>query len=129
MMSQMIEVNTAELTGQALNFAVAISDGWSWDGQKGYDGYMAAAWLSKDGTREQFQNFRYSCSWHLVGQLIEKYRLAWQYLEEDEIEAWVLGKSKSTGMIGGTQIIASCRAIVKLKLGDTVKVPAELVTP
>jgi hypothetical protein len=32
-------------------------------------------------------------------------------------------------MIGGTQIIASCRAIVKLKLGDTVKVPAELVTP
>lgn len=111
----MIEVKTDELSGAALDWAVAKVEG--------YD-------LMKHPFRRAFidgvghVDYRPSTDWSQGGPLIEEYRVAIDYRALSK--TW---DAYCSGWMNGceTPLIAACRAIVAARLGDTVQVPAELL--
>lgn len=124
---KMVEVKVSELSGAALDYAVAIADGGE---RKPYqfadneDAPFWDAWVFPGG--RAYSSFTPSTKWSHCGPLIEANKIAVNYDFEDGewiatdliLEEWVCGE---------TPLIAACRAIVASKLGDTVSVPAELV--
>lgn len=129
-MSQMVEVNVAELEGDALDWAVGLGMGWEY---RKCRNLTCMGWY--DGKRENFQciSWRPSTDWSQGGPLIYKYMR--------ESGAFCDGLWQHTGTFkcsfedggsvseGETPLIAACRAIVTAKLGDVISIPAELVTP
>lgn len=123
-MTQLIEVKTAELSGAALDWAVAKAEGWRVEVTangliSNVDKYgNHVAWVEPSST------------WSQGGPLIEKYRVdlsappsdssaaGWDARRDDGELSWINAP---------TALIAACRAIVAAKLGDVVQVPAELV--
>lgn len=110
---EMVEVKASELIGAALDWAVAKAEGDDhWTSDRNVDWF---AW--------RMRNWKPSTDWSQGGPLIDKYRVAF----EDNLGDWFA--CIPGGMANGeTHLIASCRAIVAAKLGDTVQVPAELLT-
>ncbi len=119
----MIEVKTCELSGAALDWAVAQAEG------------MKSIVLAKDNPEEKWQVQKHdyqggpwwpSQSWDQCGPLIEKHKVELEVsgsewcanLEHIGFCFWMPSESP---------LIAACRAIVAARLGDTVSVPAELV--
>ena len=127
-MSQTIEVKTADLIGPALDWAAAMAEGGKserpQDGQFSFDGvhYLCGP--------KRFEGSRFyspSTDWSHGGPLIYKHRVLFD-------QAFGVFVATIPGVLpansaGKTHLIAACRAIVAAKLGDTVQVPAELVTP
>lgn len=119
----MVEVKVSELSGAALDWAVAKIEG--------YD-------LMKHPFRRAFiegvghVDYRPSTDWSQGGPLIERYSLeivfdgsrnyGWRCVKD-----WCYGEVNDTYPLGETHLIAACRAIVASKFGDAVSVPAELV--
>lgn len=108
----MIEVKTAGLAGPALDWAVAQIEGVG----------------CTPTTIMRF--YRPSTDWAQGGPLIEKHHIeivsfcgeGWEC-----VKSWCHGEIDETYPFGETHLIAACRAIVAVKLGDVVSVPAELV--
>lgn len=122
MMSEMIEVKTAELIGPALDWAVAKADG------------VSIRLLSKDNPQEKWQVQKQwrmdgpywpSQDWSQCGPLIAKHRVSIIY--SDEVCNPCAWTDSTADWHAETPIIAACRAIVAAKLGDTVQVPKELI--
>lgn len=117
-MSEFVEVNTADLVGAALDWAVAKAEGldcglWKKGSAPGYCVIIVSTFFCP-ATR-----------WADCGPLIEKYRIDFaQYA--DQVEAF--SQIRSPGSKGGTYLIAACRAIVASVLGETVSVPKELLS-
>lgn len=117
---KMVEVKVSELEGAALDYAVAKAEGDEhWTSDRNPDWF---AW--------RMRNWKPSTDWSQGGPLIDEYRPDIQgvrsggfvaYLNNymDDLDPLVTGQ-------GDTYLIAACRAIVAAKLGDTVKIPAEL---
>lgn len=136
-MSVLVDVKTAELEGKALDWAVAIAEGWQPDrpaeGQLKKDGLIILVGTHKPESMKRF-SYSPSTSWISGGPLIEKY-MASIILEGSNWWAGFQAITQSMfGMgfdgeeaTGPTPLIAACRAIVASKLGDTVSVPAELL--
>ncbi|KPW25779.1 Uncharacterized protein ALO83_00997 [Pseudomonas cannabina pv. alisalensis] len=129
-MTEFAEVKTADLLGAALDWAVAIAEGWESD--RPQDGQLKMPWLSidlrvvagADRMVHPANRFNPSTDWSQGGPLIEKYRIDFaQYA--DQVEAF--SQIRSPGSKGGTYLIAACRAIVASVLGETVSVPKELL--
>lgn len=128
-MSEFVEVRTAELIGQALDWAVAMAEFWEadrpQDGQirKG-DVYMLVGPFRLIGLgADKF--YSPSTNWAQGGPLIDECDV---WLSDDE-GACVASCPPHAGRFfveGGTNLIAACRAIVAAKLGDVAQVPAEL---
>lgn len=103
-------MKTSELTGAALDWAVAKCEGvvderdfaWYWD--------------RKDW-------FEYSTDWTLSGPIIEREQLA-LFLEYKDLWCATDGDRRMTG---DTPLIAAMRCYVASKLGDEVEIPTELV--
>ena len=102
-------MKTAELTGAALDWAVAKCEG---------------AWV-RDGVDDDCPE--YSTDWSQGGAIIERekisldfsYRMEWSArLYEPDSEPWVF--------TGQTPLIAAMRCYVASKLGDDMKIPEEL---
>lgn len=121
-MSQMIEVKTVELSGPALDWAVAEAIGA----------------VRKPGHVIEFPDecpipwimglFRPSSDWRHGGQLIAEYgKSLGMELRISENSASFLQSGMRIGYTASTVLIAACRAIVAAKLGDTVAVPDELL--
>lgn len=151
-----VEVKTADLIGPALDWAVAkcsgiplFTQGEDWPGN--YKVTVLAAeqpvlirdlmgrmWLED---HERTVAWSPSTDWSQGGPLIEKFcitigapDLMNSGLWESFIGAYVkvddAGVADLKGVhesFGPTALIAACRAIVAAKLGDVVRVPAELV--
>lgn len=95
-----MQIKTSELTGPALDYAVALARGVS------------------------FTHFRCpSEDWKDGGPLLAQFQAA--FLRDGADYVAVLHETGATGF-GPTHLIAACRAIVAAKLGDTVDVPEEL---
>lgn len=120
----MIEVKTGELTGAALDWAVAQ-----------IEAEQNEEWcvIARGMTRTVFViiepdtgfNYAPSTDWSQGGPLIDKYQVA--YLRDGEDYAAVISRMDDEGFgTGSNHLIAACRAIVAAKLGDTVRVPLEL---
>jgi len=142
-MSDMIEVKTTHLTGLALNYAVGIADGRELELPCTSIGRQYVAWcdpfvVKRDGkpdfhdkTRRRWEP---SSDWSQGGQLIEAHAITLAPYSMDlgglphywVAEPW--GECPLP-IDGDTPLIAACRAVVAAKLGEIVKVPAELVKP
>lgn len=125
---KMVEVETAELIGPSLDWAVA---------QIEKPANLICLNSFNGGPRTRGNLPHYSADWSQGGPLIEKYGIK---LERAGV-AWFAGWQYSNGgfvnkysMMDGdaedgsnSPLTAACRAIVAAKLGDVVSVPAELI--
>lgn len=115
-MSEMIEVKTSDLTGAALDWAVAEADGL-----RPYP-YKGAFWVLDGVTNTPLP--RFSTDWAQGGPLRDQYRI--DIIETSGLA--VIAKShKIRPVVGDSALQAVCRAIVQMKMGDSVSVPVELV--
>jgi hypothetical protein len=125
-----VEVKAGDLIGAALDWAVAISEGWESD--RPQDGQLKRKWLGVDlyvvagsNTYAHPAN-RYSPStdWNQCGPLIEKHNVSIDVqFRSGRWDAFCSGWVNNCE----TPMIAACIAIVKAKLGETVSIPAELL--
>lgn len=148
-MTQMIEVKTAELTGAALDWAVAqVSDvpvfqmGENWPGNSAVN---EAARLGPVVIMDLLGRLRFesgscfvawspSTDWSQGGPLIQHSLVEFTVEHRTLIFAFVADENgmpvlheEVYGCLGETYLIAACRAIVLTRLGDTVQIPAELL--
>jgi hypothetical protein len=111
-------MKTAELTGAALDWAVAKCEGLTCFGHQLTENKLTI--VLSNGS---YENFEPSCNWAQGGAIIERERIE---LVPDEI--WNAYKQDqhipNTGM---TPLIAAMRCYVASKLGDQVEVPDELI--
>lgn len=152
-MNDLIEVQTAELTRLALDWAVARALGFV---DYPEDSVEQGAWWYTDPLKAPFgeriykADWKPSTDWSQGGPLIDKYDVelirfgeqAWyerdpQWNQKPCVGAVIRHAPYDTVsgdihieecMTGETRLIAACRAIVRAKLGETAQVPAELVT-
>lgn len=126
-MTAMTEVNTADLIGPALDWAVAEVCGLKpFIDPKAVRGQKFHTRKEAEGCWND-EPWNPSTDWSQGGPLIEKYRVeivtrwasSWRSMVSD-FGYWLIGE---------TPLIAACRAIVAAKLGVVVSVPAELVQP
>lgn len=149
-MEELIEVKTAELSGAALDWAVAIAaEAWksahtlyptmtldpSFSGvearpyPRGKFGssLMTCVLVPNNPFRQDPQAFCPSIEWSHGGPLIKEYAIGFVGHDADNWLAFFAPEDKAHEGIGSTHLIAACRAIVAAKLGDSVMVPRELV--
>jgi hypothetical protein len=111
-------MKTGELTGAALDWAVAKCEDPSWETNE------------VDLYREwHFENWKPSTDWALGGPIIECERIALTaYLRANLVTQWraVAFTSGTVPMYGPTPLIAAMRCYVASKLGDEVEIPTEL---
>lgn len=115
-----MRVNTAELTGKRLDWAVAIALGIKpkWD--------MTDYWL--DAVCCSLHRYSPSTEWNRGGPLIEEERVETAYMPN--FEAWSAcvydHTYGATNGYGPTPLIAAMRCLVAAKLGGTVEIPENL---
>ena len=111
-----MKIKTSELTGAALDWAVAKCEGISTAEFITLHSLPAsdAAW-----------KYQYSTDWAQGGPIIEREKIATQFwVSEGEWEALI--KGGFFACTGPTPLIAAMRCYVASKLGDEVDVPEEL---
>ncbi len=114
-----MKINTSELKGAALDWAVAKCAGVSMIGHQGFvwDAYTNLA------------VFEPSINWEQAGPIIEREVIALIHPKHDCWTAHVYDKHRddeSYTLDGTTPLIAAMRCYVASKLGDEVEIPEEL---
>ncbi|WP_049696066.1 phage protein NinX family protein [Pseudomonas fulva] len=123
-MTRLIEVKTEDLTGEALGWAVGMAEGLALhlEPPQYGNGWRVFAIYRGEAT-ERCERYNPWEAWALAGLLLDKHCISLIYAFE-EYEALI-------GMTGSgyhpSSTMAVCRAIVAVKLGDTVQVPKELI--
>lgn len=117
-MSAMVDVKVAELSGSALDWAVAKAQGVEID-LPGSD----VVWAKYAGA------YSPSTDWSQGGPLIESQMVSLHCPQStyDIWAGWVIADKGEFCQGGDTALIAVCRTIVAAKLGDVVNVPEELI--
>ena len=100
-------MKTAELTGAALDWAVAKCEGHDMDYFQVVDAYMP------------------STDWAQGGAIIERERIE---LRGDGDDGWIACDNLNLEQTGTTPLEAAMRCYVASKLGDEVEVPEELMS-
>lgn len=134
-MSETVEVKTCELEGQALDWAVGcIEDEQIERKQIGWLLMNLEVWIPLPDTPyfDIVTHWSPSTDWSQGGPLIEKYMVRTHYMADTEkrADAGCIAQTwrPYATACGDTLLIAACRAIVTAKLGETVSVPAELIS-
>ena len=106
-------MKTSELTGAALDWAVAKAEG------------RTDVRVDDDGELVGQDEFDYSTDWAQGGPIIEREKIAvWHRGDE---WPWRAQQSDTSHLKGGpTPLIAAMRCYVASKLGDEVEIPEEL---
>lgn len=137
-MTALIEVNTADLVGEALNWAVGMAEGLNmWVAPTVY-GVPARAFVNRlRGETVYGQRYDPVNDWATGGPLIDKHvqqlcdavppTCGWGDLTPMHYATSNDADGYQRFEMGETKLIAACRAIVAAKLGKTVSVPAELM--
>ncbi|MGY6030691.1 phage protein NinX family protein [Phytobacter sp. AG2a] len=124
-----MKIKTAELSGRALDWAVAIAD-------RQLDDCSAEGMsILIDRQKAYRPVFDYSGNWEKCGPLIEKFKISCYASvdpENGKLYHWVavnekLPYAKRRGHTADDPKIAICRAVVASKLGDEVDIPDELM--
>ena len=125
-------MKTSELTGAALDYAVAKCEG----GTDFYFDSVATYWIKINDKNMALStgwadsmNYAPSRDWRAGGPIIEKEKIHVCPIVLDSFAAfqcWV-EKHNSSKFDGETPLIAAMRAYVASKLGDEVDVPSELL--
>lgn len=123
-----MQVKTSELSGAALDWAVAKSEGYSdWDGEafnsKGVDVYCFL----------YLHSYHPSDAWVQGGPIIDREKIAIRPHEHDT-QHWSaerplvdFSERLSSFSTGDTALIAAMRCSVLSKLGNVVDIPDELI--
>ncbi|WP_258087442.1 DUF2591 domain-containing protein [Xenorhabdus bovienii] len=109
-----MKIKTSELTGRALDWAVALADGFD------INSLIGMPQLTPE----------YSTDWSECGQLIEKHHVELNFNSvSKEWSAYIFSFEELESVIedGESPTIAICRAVVAAQLGDEVDIPDELV--
>jgi hypothetical protein len=132
-----MKIKTSELTGAALDWAVAKCEGatnlrhdtvatW-WFTLNGEDRALSRGWSTK-------QNFAPSTNWSQGGPIIEREEISTAKLEETLPDAMAPHPACWSGHIDGafvrygpTPLIAAMRCYCVSKLGDDINIPEELL--
>lgn len=109
-------MKTSELTGSALDWAVAKCEG-----HEGARFLQIFKYQNKSG-----QGYCYSKSWAEGGPIIEREKITWDGMAA---RIFVPERNCSICVYGPTILIAAMRCYVASKLGDEVEIPDELVNP
>lgn len=120
---EMVEVKTAELSGAALDWAVAATGAVTED----ENGLRFRANGRPTVGGDFVIPYEPSVTWSQCGPLIDAHAvmLCYPTTDGDPWEASCIGDAE--WHFGSTPQIAICRAIVAAKLGETVSVPKELL--
>ncbi len=131
-MTQIVDVATAELTGAALNYAVAQAIGLKVVAGQYRDEPVAVIFIDTAYRKGIERIYLPSESWFIAGQLRDEFKIAIYDIPggvaatvRDIPEHWI--DESSSDATGPTARIAICRAIVLNKLGETVQLPAEIM--
>ena len=139
-------MKTSELTGTALDWAVATAEKMSWwtlrtadwDSNLGYTDWV----LDRDGVLKKFvfdgsrsragywaehESFMPSTDWSQGGPIIER-EFIWLEGDYNEWNARIHDNGDRFFVEGPTPLIAAMRCFVASKLGDEVDVPEELLS-
>ena len=122
-------MKTSELTGAALDWAVAKCEGGTdfW-----YD-TIATYWIKLDGkdralSKGWAQSFTPSTDWAQGGPIIEREKIRLDTTWNQEDGHWSARIDSVGGWwLGDTPLIAAMRCYVVSKLGDTVEIPQGLI--
>ncbi|MDE9479509.1 phage protein NinX family protein [Xenorhabdus bovienii] len=110
-----MKIKTSELTGRALDWAVAMADG---RGVKINElGYVFVCDNRSIGV------YSPTTRWDVCGELIEKYKVKFEHSEH----IWFASCKRGMLALGRTPQIAICRAVVAARWGNEVDIPDELV--
>ena len=123
-MTDFVEVKTQDLSGSALDWAVAKTEGVVvvTDPNSPRSRQMVEAADSING----WYCYSPSADWSQGGPLIEKYAVEFEWITDATIRAEV--PTCGSYGYGNKHLTAACRAIVSSALGDTVSVPKELLS-
>lgn len=143
-MSEMIEVEASDLQGLALNWATGVADGRELEPPSAARGRKNVVWcepfaVKREGQPDFIDKARHywkpSTDWADCGPLRDKYQVAVYDVTNGVVAAslrehpehWIDESEFECDARGPTALIAICRAIVKIRLGEKVQVPAELI--
>jgi hypothetical protein len=123
-----MKIKTAELTGPALDWAVAKCHG------KGLDlDDPDFPWLTSDGIADvPLEDYSPSTDWQEGGPIIEREEINLRYYGFDRVPYWTALSNhkhfpKKFGALGPTPLIAAMRCYISSRLGDEVDIPEELL--
>ena len=118
-------MKTNELTGTALDWAVATCEGFT-----DYDHYTETMMPPRKGYgRVYMDEYSYSTDWARGGPIIEKERIQLRGSFPEEAPDWTASLWCNNTTIqedGPTPLIAAMRCYVASKLGEDVDVPEEI---
>lgn len=112
-----MKVKTSELTGPALDWAVAKADGWSEEG------------IEDIANGDKYPEHDFSTDWSQGGPIIERECMDLLCLAGGD-DGWQADKYLHTEKVEGygpTPLIAAMRCFCASRLGDEVDVPEELL--
>jgi hypothetical protein len=118
-------MKTSELSGAALNWAVAKCEGANWE-----DGLLV--WYGEESVKRQCRPNAYSTDWLQGGPIIEREGIVVDIRKEygwiAAREFWYLEDKADHDLCstGETYLIAAMRCYVASKLGDEIEAPKEL---
>jgi hypothetical protein len=112
-----MKIKTNELTGAALDWAVAKCEGM-----------LAEPWLWGD-EQEVLMRYKFSTNWSQGGPIIEREWIDLHCVNDSLWEAECPAPGGLAMQNGPTPLIAAMRCRVASKLGDEVDVPEELCPP
>ena len=128
-MTDLIEVKTADLVGEQLNWSVAIAMDLNPSVVPAQYGVPARVFIQQEGMFPV--RYKPSLDWQVGGPLIESGELtvepsAWDW--QRKCVMWRAQAEDECQYFEHTNLLVSAmRAVVHAKLGDTVQVPKELM--
>ncbi|MNJ59521.1 hypothetical protein D3C77_552090 [compost metagenome] len=127
-MTDLIEVKTADLFGEALNWSVAIAMDQNPSVVPAQYGVPARVFVQKEGMSPV--RYRPTVDWLECGPLIDKHNISLHCPQfvGDVWAAWITGGGNDIAQGGDTALQATCRTIVAAKVGLLVQVPKELLS-
>lgn len=132
-MTDLIEVKTADLVGEALGWAVGKAEGLNLELVPPQYGNPRRVFARYQGQAiEHTKRYNPWEDWALGGPLFDKHCKGFGMLQDGTASRYrAFAYNRPTGfsrLAGGPTILAAgCRAIVALNIGDTVQVPKELM--
>ena len=112
-------MKTSELSGAALDWAVAMAEGY-------FDIDMASV---RDGVVDvfYFESWSPSTDWAQGGAIIEREKISLIWMEFTDEQYWMASIDHPEREVkGNAPLVAAMRCYVASKLGDDVEIPEEL---
>lgn len=128
----LVERQVAELTGNALNWAMASATGMdkrleSYNGHHYVPGHCGESWSTSQYI-SSLKRWAPSTDYSQGGPLMDEYRITHGF-DSGDGGVWSAELNDGTYEVGPTRLIASCRAIVASHFGTSVQIPEELTCP